>query len=980
MKYWTAEEFRQWEKEFDKKWLGKPVAHADRKFNLHDGNKIRTLFYNYGSIGRPNTEPSIEWPIYSGHGYAYEFGPLVGAEVVTIRGDTVAIFSDAMIDGGDTDPGGGPNVWGWEPLPGYAAPEPNEYVAMSDDPSTWGPLFPKDEQGNLLWPGQYGDGVITADLESYFVIDDRYNAEFEYYPFPSDSSRRGLGIQIAARGYQYAAQLAEDILFFQYEVTNVSEKPLKKVIVAMMGDPHIGGPGDFSDDFFGFDRDMNMVYSWDKVGSSNDYGLPWEEIGWLGFMLLETPGNASDGIDNDNDGMIDESRTDGIDNDGDWDATDEEAKMDVREDDIFNGIDDDGDGRIDDVGDLDGLSDDVGRDGIPGTFDEGEGNGVPDPGEPDFDMTDLDESDQLGLTSFAAPVYATVVPADDDVIWELLKPGNFAAFIKQDADNILLFGSGYFPLEPGQMEKFSIAIIMGQNKDDLYQNARMAYFIYKMNFRFTRPPDIPRVWAVPGDGKVTLYWDDTAEKSFDPLFGYDFEGYAIYRSTDKIHWGTPITDNRGIRVYDTPIAKFDKKDGVKGTHPVGINGIHFYLGDDTGLAHTFVDTGLINGVTYYYAVTAYDSGSAVAGIPPFETPKTLGAANVVAVTPNAPVLGYVDPAVQVDHVQGFSTATIDVQIIDHTIIGNNVYEITFDDTTYRNTVFSVRNLTTGEYLIQDSDKLRGEKLLFEGLQLQLDDVDFVRVIDSLTTWKVGQSTWRIEVLLARRGIRLPRDLEIRIFDTYVDTSVIYASQPTKFQVWNANEEKRMKFVFLDKDRDQELSLGDAIIPVTEDNKFTWEIRFKAPPAGTDTIPPSPGDVAQIVFTKPLEHLDVYHLTTVPARIDTAEARKQLDRIAVVPNPYVAASSFEVPPPFVFTAGRGERRVDFIHLPKDCTIRIYTLTGELVKVIEHHSPYYDGTESWNLLSEDNMDIAAGIYIYHVDAPGIGEKIGRLAIIK
>ena len=38
---------------------------------------------------------------------------------------------------------------------------------------------------------------------------------------------------------------------------------------------------------------------------------------WMEF--LESPGNPHDGIDNDGDGMIDESQFDGVDNDGDWD-------------------------------------------------------------------------------------------------------------------------------------------------------------------------------------------------------------------------------------------------------------------------------------------------------------------------------------------------------------------------------------------------------------------------------------------------------------------------------------------------------------------------------------------------------------------------------------------------------------------------------------------------------------------------------------
>ncbi|PIP12645.1 MAG: hypothetical protein COX49_04475, partial [bacterium (Candidatus Stahlbacteria) CG23_combo_of_CG06-09_8_20_14_all_40_9] len=64
----------------------------------------------------------------------------------------------------------------------------------------------------------------------------------------------------------------------------------------------------------------------------------------------------------------------------------------------------------------------------------------------------------------------------------------------------------------------------------------------------------------------------------------------------------------------------------------------------------------------------------------------------------------------------------------------------------------------------------------------------------------------------------------------------------------------------------------------------------------------------------------------------------------------------------------------------CTIRIYTVRGNLVKTIEHESRMKDGAESWNLVSKDGMDIAYGLYIYHIDAPDIGEKIGKFAVIK
>ena len=104
----------------------------------------------------------------------------------------------------------------------------------------------------------------------------------------------------------------------------------------------------------------------------------------------------------------------------------------------------------------------------------------------------------------------------------------------------------------------------------------------------------------------------------------------------------------------------------------------------------------------------------------------------------------------------------------------------------------------------------------------------------------------------------------------------------------------------------------------------------------------------------------------------------MDKIKVVPNPYFAASAFEGQN--TFNSGRGPREIQFRYLPSECTIRIYSIAGELVKTIHHSSPLESGTGRWDLLTEDNLSAAYGMYIYHVDAPNIGEKIGKLAIVK
>jgi len=48
--------------------------------------------------------------------------------------------------------------------------------------------------------------------------------------------------------------------------------------------------------------------------------------------------------------------------------------------------------------------------------------------------------------------------------------------------------------------------------------------------------------------------------------------------------------------------------------------------------------------------------------------------------------------------------------------------------------------------------------------------------------------------------------------------------------------------------------------------------------------------------------------------------------------------------------------------------------------DHSGSIEDGSESWDLLSKDNLSVSYGMYIYHVDSPELGEHVGKFAIIK
>jgi hypothetical protein len=142
--------------------------------------------------------------------------------------------------------------------------------------------------------------------------------------------------------------------------------------------------------------------------------------------------------------------------------------------------------------------------------------------------------------------------------------------------------------------------------------------------------------------------------------------------------------------------------------------------------------------------------------------------------------------------------------------------------------------------------------------------------------------------------------------------------------------------------------------------------------------PRAGDTAYVVVDKPFLSTDVYEFTTNAPLVDPTKALADMDKIKVVPNPYFAASAFEGQN--TFASGRGPREIQFRYLPSECTIRIYNIAGELVKTIYHSSPLESGTGRWDLLTEDNLSASYGMYVYHVDAPNIGEKIGKLAIVK
>jgi hypothetical protein len=144
---------------------------------------------------------------------------------------------------------------------------------------------------------------------------------------------------------------------------------------------------------------------------------------------------------------------------------------------------------------------------------------------------------------------------------------------------------------------------------------------------------------------------------------------------------------------------------------------------------------------------------------------------------------------------------------------------------------------------------------------------------------------------------------------------------------------------------------------------------QAQDGGGAPIPADAGDV--VTFTRSSRSTnDFFSFSTQAAdRNNVAAAQSEFSRIRAVPNPYFAHSRYEF--------NQFNRVVKFTHLPARCTIRIFNLAGDLVRTLQKDDANSSQTE-WDLLTTASLPVASGIYIFHVDAPGFGTHVGKVAI--
>lgn len=173
--------------------------------------------------------------------------------------------------------------------------------------------------------------------------------------------------------------------------------------------------------------------------------------------------------------------------------------------------------------------------------------------------------------------------------------------------------------------------------------------------------------------------------------------------------------------------------------------------------------------------------------------------------------------------------------------------------------------------------------------------------------------------------------------------------------------------------------------------------FVADQNGNKYIPPAtinvklrverPYERFATISSNGIDSLPRYQFSTkgMGATEDNPEiAKSALDEIRIVPNPYLAYSQYET--------DQNSSTVKITNLPNNCKITIYSLDGTIIRKLTRGISVdpatnkrvdisdgassdqinIDNSTNWDMKNDKGITISSGIYLFHVEAPGIGQR--------
>jgi hypothetical protein len=591
----------------------------------------------------------------------------------------------------------------------------------------------------------------------------------------------------------------------------------------------------------------------------------------------------------------------------------------------------------------------------------------------------IETPDNIGMTAFRTGRWEDL-PDNDKGKYEFINSQQFDQSLPP-TDQYYVQCTRGINLTSGKTVRVVFALVAGYDEKDLKNNASMAQVVYDNHFIGPEPPQPAKLVATPGYQKVKLTWDNSSESSVDPLSGeVDFKGYKVYRSTDMGQtWGDLVRNPDGSIGPDyVPIAIFQKE-----------NPNHI-------LPHTFIDNDLINGIEYWYSVVSFDQGDASVPIEPLQTAygRPGEDINCAFAYPRTDPAGYYPASATVKHnyygTEEESDGAVVPVVFDQGALTGHDYKVVFTEDPFA-TYWHVIDQAIGDTVLKDQARQSGDTQSYpvmDGIQVIVTNGEKIPRSYSQTGFaSAEEATLHMGYFYGTTGETFgwPLGGDIHFRSTYEIRFTLEGSQAysmfdgtpvdVPFEVWNTTENVQVLAEIYDIDGNgvwtpQNKEYID-IVNVPYDGEppelvwpyyHVWFFRFD-----TADTSYSVGDVFRIEGAPLNSSNDEFVFNA--GGIDAQLARDELSEIRVVPNPYIAHALWE--------NTEGIRKIQFTHLPDECNIRIYTLAGDLVKVIEHNNG--TGTEDWDLLNKNQQGIVPGVYFYHVESK-YGEKLGKFAVIK
>lgn len=201
--------------------------------------------------------------------------------------------------------------------------------------------------------------------------------------------------------------------------------------------------------------------------------------------------------------------------------------------------------------------------------------------------------------------YKNIAPGDSiNVVYAIVcakKYGTDAASLDTKEQKTNLFNNAEWALRAFYGEDRNRNGILDPGEDIDGNNAVTRYIL-------PAPPLVPVVKVIPEKNKATVYWDQRAESSVDPISGKkDFEGYKIYRTQS----GFDLSNKQDVLSSLVLLTEVDSVNSLgynTGFEFVKLDQPLIFPGDTTTYYYKYEVNNLLNGWQYLFSVTAFDEG------------------------------------------------------------------------------------------------------------------------------------------------------------------------------------------------------------------------------------------------------------------------------------------------------------------------------------------------------------------------------------